>query len=86
MFVQKAERDESFQIELFDADGGATLGKLTKCIITIVNDEGETVSRRDTLVPVTWMPLVSKPKTSKVGSIVTRAVFLKPVVCSQQAS
>ncbi|KAK7113649.1 sodium/calcium exchanger Calx-like isoform X2 [Littorina saxatilis] len=35
----KAERDESFAIELFESDGGATLGKLTKCIITIVNDE-----------------------------------------------
>ncbi|XP_071108241.1 sodium/calcium exchanger Calx-like isoform X1 [Haliotis cracherodii] len=35
----KPERDESFQIELFETDGGATLGKITKCIITIVNDE-----------------------------------------------
>ncbi|KAL8586047.1 hypothetical protein ACOMHN_023690 [Nucella lapillus] len=35
----KAERDESFQIELFETDGGATLGKLTKCIVTIINDE-----------------------------------------------
>lgn len=43
--IQKAERDESFQIELYDPDGGATLGKLTKCIITIINDEGETVRR-----------------------------------------
>ncbi|KAL8565554.1 hypothetical protein ACOMHN_049530 [Nucella lapillus] len=36
---KKAERDESFALELFETDGGATLGKLTKCIITIVNDE-----------------------------------------------
>lgn len=36
---KKAERDESFQIELYETDGGATLGKLTKCIVTIVNDE-----------------------------------------------
>ncbi|XP_067672948.1 sodium/calcium exchanger Calx-like isoform X2 [Haliotis asinina] len=35
----KPERDESFQIELLETDGGATLGKITKCIITIVNDE-----------------------------------------------
>nr|KAG5703830.1 hypothetical protein BaRGS_031464 [Batillaria attramentaria] len=35
----KAERDESFSIELFETGGGATLGKLTKCIVTIVNDE-----------------------------------------------
>ncbi|XP_076459259.1 sodium/calcium exchanger Calx-like isoform X2 [Babylonia areolata] len=35
----KAERDESFQIDLFETDGGATIGKLTKCIVTIINDE-----------------------------------------------
>ncbi|BFZ17830.1 hypothetical protein BsWGS_20869 [Bradybaena similaris] len=36
---QKEERDESFHIELFDPDGGATLGKINKTIVTIVNDE-----------------------------------------------
>ncbi|XP_076445923.1 sodium/calcium exchanger Calx-like isoform X1 [Babylonia areolata] len=36
---KKAERDESFALELYETDGGATLGKLTKCIVTIVNDE-----------------------------------------------
>ncbi|KAL5018010.1 hypothetical protein ScPMuIL_003732 [Solemya velum] len=35
----KAERDESFQIELLECDGGAELGKINRCIITIVNDD-----------------------------------------------
>ncbi|XP_035827905.1 sodium/calcium exchanger 3 [Aplysia californica] len=35
----KTERDESFQIELTETDGGATLGKISKTIVTIVNDE-----------------------------------------------
>lgn len=35
----KPERDESFQVELTDCDGGATLGKIPKCIVTIVSDE-----------------------------------------------
>lgn len=37
---QKEERDESFQIELTEAGGGATIGKICKTIVTIVNDEG----------------------------------------------
>ncbi|ESO84204.1 hypothetical protein LOTGIDRAFT_92127, partial [Lottia gigantea] len=36
----KPERDDSFQIELLETTGGAKLGKLTKTIVTIVNDEG----------------------------------------------
>lgn len=39
--LQKKERDDSFQIELMDAGGGATIGKLNKCIVTIVSDDGE---------------------------------------------
>lgn len=39
--MQKKERDDSFQIELMDAGGGATIGKLNKCIVTIVSDAGE---------------------------------------------
>lgn len=37
---QKPERDESFQVDLGECDGGAELGKIKKTIITIVNDEG----------------------------------------------
>ncbi|RUS70487.1 hypothetical protein EGW08_021750 [Elysia chlorotica] len=33
------ERDESFSIELGETDGGAVLGKISKTIVTIVNDE-----------------------------------------------
>ncbi|PVD38293.1 hypothetical protein C0Q70_00905 [Pomacea canaliculata] len=36
--TNKKERDDSFQIELMDAGGGATIGKLNKCIVTIVSD------------------------------------------------
>ncbi|XP_062620472.1 sodium/calcium exchanger 1-like isoform X2 [Saccostrea cucullata] len=35
----KPERDESFQVELGECDGGAELAKIRKTIITIVNDE-----------------------------------------------
>ncbi|XP_069123954.1 sodium/calcium exchanger 1-like [Argopecten irradians] len=35
----KPERDESFQVELTVCDGGAVLGKISKCIVTIVSDE-----------------------------------------------
>ncbi|XP_055876375.1 sodium/calcium exchanger 3-like isoform X2 [Biomphalaria glabrata] len=35
----KAERDESFQIELTETTGGATLGKISKTVVTIINDE-----------------------------------------------
>lgn len=35
----KPERDESFQVDLGECDGGAELGKIKKTIITIVNDE-----------------------------------------------
>ena len=38
--LQKPERDESFQVDLGECDGGAELGKIKKTIITIVNDEG----------------------------------------------
>lgn len=37
------ERDESFQIELTETTGGATLGKISKTVVTIVNDEGKTI-------------------------------------------
>ncbi|CAG5136336.1 unnamed protein product [Candidula unifasciata] len=35
----KAERDDSFQVELKDPTGGAILGKIHKTIVTIVTDE-----------------------------------------------
>ncbi|KAH9513186.1 Sodium/calcium exchanger 1 [Bulinus truncatus] len=35
----KAERDESFQVELTEATGGATIGKISKTVVTIINDE-----------------------------------------------
>lgn len=35
----KPERDECFSIELGECDGGAELGKIKKCIVTIVSDD-----------------------------------------------
>ncbi|XP_050390892.1 sodium/calcium exchanger 3 isoform X2 [Patella vulgata] len=35
----KPERDDSFQVELLETTGGAKLGRLTKTVVTIVNDE-----------------------------------------------
>lgn len=45
LILQKSERDESFQIDLGEMDGGATPGKILKCIVTIVNDEGKFICR-----------------------------------------
>ena len=35
------EKDESFVIELKNPTGGATLGRLQRTVVTIVNDDGE---------------------------------------------
>ncbi|KAK3090451.1 hypothetical protein FSP39_011962 [Pinctada imbricata] len=37
--TNKDERDESFEVELGETDGGAELAKIKKTIVTIVNDE-----------------------------------------------
>lgn len=37
----EAEKDESFAVELFDPTGGATLGKHTRIVVTIINDDGK---------------------------------------------
>ena len=34
------EKDECFEVELFEATGGAILGPITKMAVTITNDEG----------------------------------------------
>lgn len=39
---QEYEKDESFEIELFDPSPGAELGRLKKTVVTIVNDDGRT--------------------------------------------
>ena len=41
---QKKERDDYFGIELGECDGGATLGKITNTIVTIVKDEGKSMA------------------------------------------
>lgn len=34
------EKDECFEVELFDPTGGAILGHTTKLAVTVTNDEG----------------------------------------------
>nr|XP_022318976.1 sodium/calcium exchanger 3-like isoform X4 [Crassostrea virginica] len=33
------EKDENFEVDLVEVDGGAKLGKLKRCVVTIVNDD-----------------------------------------------
>ena len=35
------EKDENFEIELFDPEGGATIGKVNRTAVTITNDDGK---------------------------------------------
>ena len=34
-------RDENFEIELFDPEGGAKIGKVNRTAVTITNDDGK---------------------------------------------
>jgi solute carrier family 8 (sodium/calcium exchanger) len=38
----KAEKDESFAVELYDPTDGAQIGKHKKIVVTIMNDDGKT--------------------------------------------
>ena len=35
------EKDENFEIELFDPEGGAKIGKVNRTAVTITNDDGK---------------------------------------------
>lgn len=35
------EKDENFEIELFDATGGSKVGKVNRTAVTITNDDGK---------------------------------------------
>jgi len=39
----EAEKDESFAVELYEPTGGAQLGKHTKTVVTIINDDGKCI-------------------------------------------
>ncbi len=39
----KPERDECFEIELTNPEGGAKLGRISKMAVTISNDDGESL-------------------------------------------
>ena len=38
------EKDENFEIELYDPEGGATIGKVNRTAVTITNDDGKNLS------------------------------------------
>jgi hypothetical protein len=38
---KSAEKDESFSIELYSPLGGVKLGRVWKCVVTIINDDGK---------------------------------------------
>ena len=41
-FLDKsAVKDESFSIELYDPKGGVKLGRVSKTVVTIINDDGK---------------------------------------------
>ena len=35
------EKDENFEVELFEPSGGAKVGKINRTAVTITNDDGE---------------------------------------------
>ena len=35
------EKDENFELELFEPSGGAKIGKINRTAVTITNDDGE---------------------------------------------
>nr|KAG5703829.1 hypothetical protein BaRGS_031463 [Batillaria attramentaria] len=59
--IQQAERDDSFAVLLLDARGGATLGRLTTCVVTIISDDeyNEIVNRIVTKAAAESDPLQS---------------------------
>ena len=38
------EKDENFEVELFEATGGAKVGKINRTAVTITNDDGKSVA------------------------------------------
>lgn len=36
-----AEKDEHFEVELFDSSGGAVIGQINRSTVTITNDDGK---------------------------------------------
>lgn len=40
------EKDEHFEIELFEPSGGAKLGNINRIAVTITNDDGKAVIHR----------------------------------------
>ena len=36
----QAEKDEHFEIELFDPEGGVKIGQINRTAVTITNDDG----------------------------------------------
>ncbi|CAF2958494.1 unnamed protein product [Rotaria sp. Silwood2] len=61
----EAEKDESFAVELYDPTGGAQLGKHTKTVVTIINDDDyKTMANRMASLVQVDMDKLSVTKTS----------------------
>ncbi|CAF4621678.1 unnamed protein product [Rotaria sp. Silwood1] len=61
----ETEKDESFAVELYDPTGGAQLGKHTKTVVTIINDDDyKTMANRMASLVQVDMDKLSVTKTS----------------------
>ncbi|CAF1080676.1 unnamed protein product [Adineta steineri] len=61
----EAEKDESFAVEIYDPTGGATIGKHTKTVVTIINDDDyKTMANKMASLVQVDMDKLSVTKTS----------------------
>ncbi|CAF1686069.1 unnamed protein product, partial [Adineta ricciae] len=61
----EAEKDESFAVEIYDPTGGAQLGKHTRTVVTIINDDDyKTMANRMASLVQVDMDKLSVTKTS----------------------
>ena len=66
----EAEKDESFALELYDPTGGATLGKHTRIVVTIINDDGEKFISQFLMIHFEIFILEYKNIANKMASLV----------------
>ena len=61
------EKDENFEIELFDPEGGATIGKVNRTAVTITNDDGKFLRHflRDLIIYMTDLLQVNRVRYVK---------------------
>ena len=52
------EKDENFEIELFDPEGGAKIGKVNRTAVTITNDDGKHDCYLDENIVIIYLDLL----------------------------